>query len=138
MKRHRDAWTAAVAPWLLGAADNPPAPAIPQRSMILGLVWGLAGTVLLIALMRFVLPWLVEHWRNSRRRLFGNLCRAHHIPLAQRRLLKRIASEIGLAHPVMIFLEPDKFRAAIMQPEWDRHRRELRTMEEELFSTPRG
>jgi len=94
--------------------------------------------VLLVVLARFVLPWLIEHWRNSRRRLFGSLCRAHRIPISQRRMLKRIASDMGLAHPVMVFLEPDKFRAAISEPAWNRQRRELRALEEELFSTPRS
>jgi|GEM_PF-5191774 len=36
MKRFRDAWIYAAAPWLMAAAESPPATAIPQRSMVLG------------------------------------------------------------------------------------------------------
>jgi len=67
----------------------------------------------------FVLAVLV--WRASKKRstrvytsdssakLFSELCAAHGLPRANRKLLKRLADARGVTNPAMLFLEPHQF-----------------------------
>ncbi|MDP6446882.1 MAG: hypothetical protein QGG36_31210 [Pirellulaceae bacterium] len=64
-----------------------------------------------------VIAWVCIHLFNARERvrcnhpgrLFNELCRAHEISLADRRLLKQLALRNQLDHPGMLFVQPGCF-----------------------------
>jgi hypothetical protein len=61
---------------------------------------------------------LLRRWlHNHPGQLFGQLCRAHRLDWTQRRLLRRLAKSHGMAHPVRLFLEPERFTSAASNPE---------------------
>jgi hypothetical protein len=74
-----------------------------------------------LALLGFAV-WLFTRWYsrresrpvNSPRALFRDLCRAHQLGHADRKLLREIAEWHGLADPVQLFLEPHRFQAPDM------------------------
>jgi hypothetical protein len=57
--------------------------------------------------------------REATEKLWYDLCDAHGLTFAERRLLKRVARELGLVNPVLLFFRPSGF-AAYMK---DRNRR---------------
>jgi hypothetical protein len=77
-------------------------------------LWILLGIAALLASVA------VASYRSSRRsrrdfdvdshaKLFRELCRAHQLPFAGRRLLKRLAAARGIAEPARLFIEPKHF-----------------------------
>jgi hypothetical protein len=55
--------------------------------------------------------------RNDPNQLFRDLCRAHGLGGADRRLLKRLAAWRGLSHPAIVFVMPECFETATLPPE---------------------
>jgi hypothetical protein len=70
---------------------------------------------------------------NSPTRLFGELCRAHHLDRATRRLLKRLAAARGLKSPNVLFVEPDYFDVTNIPAALTVSTVELRRLRHKLF-----
>ena len=65
--------------------------------------------------------------------LFRELCRAHRLDRADRRLLKRLAAAWGLASPAYLFIEPDYFETAGLSAEWEEDSRRVAGLRARLF-----
>lgn len=77
-------------------------------------VLAILGIIALVAVIVWGLSWLLmrsegERRAYSPRKLFAQLCRAHGLDRAQRRLLKRLARHHGLTMPAQLFVEPHRF-----------------------------
>jgi hypothetical protein len=105
----------------------------PEKLLWLG---GLtAGMVLLL--------WAASRWanRSERRRsythpgrLFYELCRAHGLDASSRRLLRRLASYARLAQPAQVFVEPQRFDAAVLPPSLAAEQPRLEQLRARLFA----
>lgn len=77
-----------------------------------------------------------EHARlNSPRALFRELCRLHGLKFRERQAMRRLARFHRLAHPARLFLEPDRFGAALEHPLLQMHARQLSLIRERLFAS---
>jgi hypothetical protein len=65
--------------------------------------------------------------------LFRELCRVHRIDWADRRLLKRLASEWEMTSPALLFIEPERFNAARLPEHWQENSRQLEELRHRLF-----
>lgn len=74
-----------------------------------------------------------EFWCDNSSRLFHDLCRAHRLDLANRRLMKKLASERGVDHPADLFVEPEYFDTANLPPALKTSATELRQLRHQLF-----
>jgi hypothetical protein len=87
-----------------------------------GDVTGLLGMIGSLLLLGFAV-WSFTRWYsrresrplNSPKVLFRELCRAHQLGHADRKLLREIADWHGMADPVQLFLEPQHFQSADMR-----------------------
>ena len=71
---------------------------------------------------------------NSRARLFGELCRAHGLGFAARRLLKRLAASRGLESPAMVFVAPGCFNTVDLATELKPSLNEVERLRARLFN----
>src|SRR4051812_46076106 len=67
------------------------------------------------------------------RRLFNDLCRAHELDRASRKLLQRLAAAHHLAQPSLVFLDPDRFDTAQLDASWSQETTTLAELREQLF-----
>jgi hypothetical protein len=70
---------------------------------------------------------------NSPNRLFGELCRAHRLNRANRRLLKKLAAERGLKNASLLFVEPEQFEATNLPVDLESSAAELRQLRHKLL-----
>jgi hypothetical protein len=70
---------------------------------------------------------------NSPARLFGELCRSHHVDRSTRRLLKQLAVVRGLNDPSVLFVEPDCFDVTSLPSSLTGSAAELRRLRHKLF-----
>ena len=70
---------------------------------------------------------------NSASRLFRELCAAHGLKLASRRLLKRLAESRRLTNPATLFVEPQHFDTKNLPAELKSSANELRQIRNQLF-----
>jgi hypothetical protein len=73
-----------------------------------------AGLVALLAAVALLSNWLSKRrqrdfWYDSSSRLFRDLCRAHRLNLANRRLMQKLASARGVDNAAALFVEPNYF-----------------------------
>ncbi|MEX2174530.1 MAG: hypothetical protein WD872_09220 [Pirellulaceae bacterium] len=95
---------------------------------------GLAFGVLLV--------WLYTSWLAQQRqptasypeRLFGELCRAHRLSAAQRRLLEWVIAELHVLQPAMVFLDPNLLEAAVPRTAAPAVRKRLIDLQSRLFA----
>jgi hypothetical protein len=71
---------------------------------------------------------------NSPKQLFRSLCRVHELTAGQRRLLMQIARAQHLPLPGSLFLEPDRFDAALRSPLFQSQHPALEKLRRKLFS----
>jgi hypothetical protein len=101
--------------------------------------WGLlTGTAVLVV---GILLWHVFASRrgialrsNSPKRLFRELCRAHSVDRAGRRLLKRLAAARGVAPAALLFVRPECFATTDLPSGMSGHADEIARLEEVLFA----
>jgi hypothetical protein len=130
-----------LSPYLLAAQDLPRVwgrfdhqrPADGTNQMLV--VVGMAAMVALVMLI-----WLRASRRekrpfstNSSARLFRELCRAHGLSYANRRLLKRLAAARGLAGPAFVFVEPKHFDTANLPDGLQNSADDVRRLRAQLF-----
>jgi hypothetical protein len=116
-----------------GRFDNQPATSgIPQWMLIMGAT---ALLLAIIAVVHFVLTRRKrrEFWHDNPMRLFRDLCRAHRLDSADRRLLKKLAAARGIEHANELFVEPHHFEAADLPPSLEASARNLRQLRRTLF-----
>jgi hypothetical protein len=70
---------------------------------------------------------------NSPPRLFSQLCRAHKLTWANRRLLKHLATARDLKCAATLFVEPDHFDLTNLPPALKSSAHELRQLRHKLF-----
>jgi hypothetical protein len=70
---------------------------------------------------------------DSSAKLFRELCAAHRLTSAGRRLLKRLAEARGIANPTLLFVEPHHFAVDDLPPELKAQSKELRKLEQILY-----
>jgi hypothetical protein len=70
---------------------------------------------------------------NRPPRLFADLCRAHKLNRSDRRLLKLLAAARGLKIAATLFVEPDYFDTADLQPSLKPAANDLRQLRHKLF-----
>lgn len=83
--------------------------------------WASLGWPLLAVAAVGVALWMFTRYRhggngrrsyNSPRELFRSLCRAHDLDRGQRRLLRKLATQLKLPEPAAIFLRPEHLTEA--------------------------
>lgn len=72
---------------------------------------------------------------NRPRSLFRELCRAHGLDSAGRRLLVELAKDQGVSQRAQLFLAPERFEAARLGPKLAPRENEIRALAERLFSS---
>jgi hypothetical protein len=70
---------------------------------------------------------------DSPRRLFRELCRAHGLPLASRRLLKRVAAARGIPDPTMLFVISSHFDTTSLPENLRPKANEIRALRNQLY-----
>jgi hypothetical protein len=110
-----------------------------ERPGITASQWIIVIGVVAIALLAGMV-WQVARRRTTRTfssdssaKLFRELCAAHALRRASRRLLKRLAEARGLTNPAMLFVEPQHFEAKSLPAELKSSAKELRQISEMLF-----
>jgi hypothetical protein len=73
-----------------------------------------------------------EFWRNNPSRMFQELSRAHRLDLAERRLLKKLASARNIENPSLLFADPDLFETR-SEPGLNTAGTDLRQLRQQLF-----
>jgi hypothetical protein len=71
---------------------------------------------------------------NSPWRLFTDLCTLHHLNRRERLLITRLAQDIQLEHPALLFMESAWWEADRLSPAWVRCRPELDKLRKRLFA----
>jgi hypothetical protein len=88
--------------------------------------------------------WYYSRWSGRRspdasphspQRLFGELCQAHRLTAAQRRLLEWLVAERQLLQPALVFLDPILLESAIAHAESPGVRKRLIDLRAKLFAT---
>jgi hypothetical protein len=74
-----------------------------------------------------------EFTHDSPRLLFWELCRAHKLPLASRRLLKRLAAAHGVSDPAILFVNSTHFDPASLPANLQPAADQIRTLRNQLF-----
>ena len=74
-----------------------------------------------------------EFLYDSAAKLFGELCHAHRLDRASRRLLKKLAAARGLMNPTELFVEPNYFDAATLPAALKPSAPSLRQLHHKLF-----
>jgi hypothetical protein len=74
-----------------------------------------------------------EFLHNSPKRLFHDLCRAHHLHMRNRRLLKKLAAARGVENAAELFVDPQYFDAADLPQALQSAESELRQLRHTLF-----
>ena len=75
----------------------------------------------------------MTEWCDDPHKLFRELCLAHHLDRASRRLLLQLAGALGLAQPAQVFLTPTAFEAGRVPAVLRGRAEELRALKERLF-----
>jgi hypothetical protein len=96
------------------------------------------GVLFILAIVLLHRAALDSHGRfafasNSSRRLFGELCRAHQLGYARRRLLKRLAAARGLSNSALLFVEPQWFDTTNLPVDLTERADELERIRDDLF-----
>jgi hypothetical protein len=101
----------------------------------------IASIVVLIAVIAFL--WFLHRLMNRRegrrlynspKQLFRSLCRLHELNGAGRRMLVQLAHSQQLPQPASLFLDPDRFAAALKSPAWQSQRRQIERLRAKLFA----
>jgi hypothetical protein len=71
---------------------------------------------------------------NSPKQLYRSLCRLHELTAADRRTLAQLARSARLTQPASLFLDPDRFTAALKSPAWQSQRQHLERLHAKLFA----
>jgi hypothetical protein len=79
-------------------------------SELIAVLLALAGCVLLLALVYRVHHAARRREPNHPSRLFRSLSRGLGLSARQRRILRRMAADLGLEHPAVMLLSPQLFR----------------------------
>ncbi len=74
---------------------------------------------------------------ESPKALFVELCRAHQLDRASRRLLWQFARSQQLAQPAQLFVEPDRFQLERLPAKWRKRPADLVALREKLFGMER-
>lgn len=103
----------------------------------------ITGLILLgaFAIGVLILSWLLSRQErrrtyNSPQALFRELCRAHGLDRASRRLLAQLARWQRLEHPALLFVEPNRFEPANLSPYLSTQRRAFESLRNRLFAQP--
>ncbi len=111
-----------------------------QQSKILHSQWmfliSAAAIVLLSALVSYLFAKRRQHefWQDSSTRLFHDLCQAHQLEFASRRLLKKLASARGVESAADLFVEPRYFNPVGLPPALQSSAHELQQLQHALFA----
>ena len=90
------------------------------------------ATLVIWGLTRLV-QWTEKHGKNSPRALFRELCRVHRIGWSERRMIKDLAEWQHLDQSAQVFLEPERFDAALLSPGLAEHRESLEALRDKIF-----
>jgi hypothetical protein len=71
---------------------------------------------------------------NSPKQLFRSLCNLHELTRSERRILSHLARVDQLPQPACVFLEPDRFDAAMKAPAFQSQRKQLEQLRAKLFA----
>ena len=101
-------------------------------------LWIILGILALLIGATVVAYWSSQRGKSdydtdSHTSLFRELCRAHQLSFASRRLLKRLAAARGITEPARLFLEPNHFEAAHLPDDLQYRAREISRLRDRLF-----
>ncbi|HEX4414163.1 MAG TPA: hypothetical protein VH107_11085 [Lacipirellulaceae bacterium] len=105
---------------------------IPQWMLIFGVTAILLAIIALVQAVRARRA-RREFWHDSPKRLFQDLCRAHRLRPANRRLLKKIAAARGVEYASELFVEPRHFEEADLPATLAESTRDVRQLRHALF-----
>lgn len=92
-------------------------------------------------LLLWLLQWAAK-WQEGKLdspspgRLFRDLCRAHKLRWRERRLLKQLASDTNVDHPVELFLKPEAFNIGRIPASLEAKATAVVSLSERLFAEP--
>jgi len=101
----------------------------------------IASLIVLVAVIVFL--WYLNRLMNRRegrrlynspKKLFRSLCRLHELTRAERRTLVNLDRSQGRSQPAGLFLDPERFAAAMATPAWQSQRRQLERLRAKLFA----
>jgi hypothetical protein len=111
----------------------------PHRNTNFDTEWTiLASLAVILALGLLISHWISrrrqkEFWCDNSSQLFHELCRAHRLDRANRRLMQKLAAARGVKNAAQLFVEPDNFDLAKLPSELNSSAGELRQLRHELF-----
>lgn len=77
--------------------------------------------------------WKENNGAHSPGALFHQLCKAHKLDFRSCRLLRQLASLQKLSHPARLFLEPERFNPANLNPAMKQHQAALVKIRNTIF-----
>lgn len=105
--------------------------------------WEILAVIGGCAVLAAVAWWLLARFTdmgrtrpNSPRKLFAELCAAHGLDAAGRRLLARVARWQRLKHPARLFMEPERFETVNLSPQLRASGKQLEAIRKQLFAPP--
>ena len=104
--------------------------------------WASVASIATVALAIVVCLWIIttylatERQRNKHSpwRLFTDLCKAHKLSRRERRMVHRLAQELQLDQPAILFVEPWWYSAEKVGPTWEHRVEELDRLKQRLFA----
>lgn len=99
--------------------------------ILLAVVAAVAGITWILAKILYGKERKIYH---RPRKLFRELCHVHGLDAAARRLLSRLARAQGLTQPALMFLSPERFEPAQLNPKLAARREAIKALAEKLFS----
>jgi hypothetical protein len=95
---------------------------------------GIAVVVVALTAARWWLLRVGEHVRRTcPQHLLHELCVAHRLGPAERKMIQRLAKERKLAHPALLFLEPLLWDAGQLGAFGQRHAAALASLQRQVF-----
>jgi hypothetical protein len=94
----------------------------------------LAGTTLLLLLVRWTTRSRVRNSSGDGRKLFFELCRAHRLNWSESRFLWRVAGGLSPEEPARLFVEPARLSPAALTGKLAKEAGRLAALKQRLFA----
>jgi len=93
----------------------------------------LAGIIAVVVIIHRTGGWISDRTANSNGQLFNELCKLHALQTPSRRLLKKMATALGVDPPARLFLEPEHFDEPNLPPDLAGERPRVAALRDRLF-----
>jgi hypothetical protein len=105
--------------------------------------WAGVASIAAAALAIVICLWILSSYlaaerernKNSPWRLFADLCKAHKLSRRERSIVHRLAQQLQLEQPAILFVEPTWYCAEKVGPSWDQCGEDLDRLRQRLFAS---